>query len=211
MQYLVSCNTNEINGTIKLPASKSISNRALIISALSYNPYPIHNLSDSDDTRVLVEALNSNSNRFDIGHAGTAMRFLTAFLSKIVGEWEITGSERMKQRPIKILVDALAQLGAKIEYLETDGCPPLKIFGSHLKGKSIELDGSISSQYISALLMIAPTLENGLILKLKGEITSRSYIELTLKLMKQFGIQYQWQGNTITIPEQNYFPLDFYC
>ena len=209
MQYLVSCNTNEINGNIKLPASKSISNRALIISALSYNPYPIHNLSDSDDTRVLVEALNSNSNRFDIGHAGTAMRFLTAFLAKIVGEWEITGSERMKQRPIKILVDALAQLGAKIEYLETDGCPPLKIFGSHLKGKSIELDGSISSQYISALLMIAPTLENGLILKLKGEITSRSYIELTLKLMKQFGIQYQWQGNTITIPEQNYFPLDF--
>ena len=209
MQYLVSCNTNEINGNIKLPASKSISNRALIISALSYNPYPIHNLSDSDDTRVLVEALNSNSNRFDIGHAGTAMRFLTAFLAKIVGEWEITGSERMKQRPIKILVDALAQLGAKIEYLETDGCPPLKIFGSHLKGKSIELDGSISSQYISALLMIAPTLENGLILKLKGEITSRSYIELTLKLMKQFGIQYRWQGNTITIPEQNYFPLDF--
>ena len=209
MQYLVSCNTSEINGTVKLPASKSISNRALIISALSYNPYPIHNLSDSDDTRVLVEALNSNSNHFDIGHAGTAMRFLTAFLAKIVGEWEITGSERMKQRPIKILVDALNQLGAKIEYLENEGCPPLKIFGSHLKGKSIELDGSISSQYISALLMIAPTLENGLILNLKGEVTSRSYIELTLKLIEQFGIQYQWKENTITIPEQNYLPRDF--
>ncbi len=209
MHYLVSFNKNEIKGTIRLPASKSISNRALIISALSYNPYPIHNLSDSDDTRVLFEALNSNSNRFDIGHAGTAMRFLTAFLAKIVGEWEITGSERMKQRPIKILVDALNQLGAKIEYLENDGCPPLKIFGSHLKGKTIELDGSISSQYISALLMIAPTLENGLTLKLKGEITSRSYIELTLKLMKQFGIQYQWKGNSITIPEQNYLPQDF--
>ena len=209
MKYLVSCNTNEIEGSIQLPASKSISNRVLIISALSYNPFPVKNLSDSDDTRVLEKALTSNSNHFDIGHAGTAMRFLTAFLSKIVGEWEITGSERMKQRPIKILVDALKLLGANIEYLETKGCPPLKILGSHLRGQTLELDGSVSSQYISALLLIAPTLENGLTLKLKGEITSRSYIDLTLKLMNQFGIQSQWKENTITVPEQNYFPQDF--
>jgi 3-phosphoshikimate 1-carboxyvinyltransferase len=209
MQYLVSCNTNEIFGSIRLPASKSISNRVLIINALSYNPYPITNLSDSDDTRVLAAALHSNNRNFDVGHAGTAMRFLTAFLAKIVGEWEITGSERMKQRPIKILVDALNQLGANIKYLEREGCPPLKILGSHLKGQTLELDGSISSQYISALLMIAPTIENGLTLNLNGEITSRSYIELTLKLMEQFGIQYVWNGNTIIVPEQNYFPQDF--
>lgn len=209
MKYLVSAHNKTLNGNIHLPASKSISNRVLIINALCYSPYPVRNLSDSDDTRVLTEALFSNKNKFDIGHAGTAMRFLTAFLSKIVGEWEVTGSERMKQRPIKILTDALNQLGAKIEYLEKEGFPPLKIFGSHLKGKTLELEGSISSQYISALLMIAPTIENGLILKLKGDVTSRSYIELTLKLMARFGIRYDWSGNTITVPEQHYLPHEF--
>ncbi|WP_340111225.1 3-phosphoshikimate 1-carboxyvinyltransferase [Maribellus mangrovi] len=209
MIYKVSATHKNINGSICLPASKSISNRALIISALCYSPYPIRNLSDSDDTKVLEAALFSNSNKFDIGHAGTAMRFLTAFLAKIVGEWEITGSERMQQRPIKILVDALIQLGAKIEYLKDDGYPPLKIFGSHLKGQKLELDGSISSQYITALLLIAPTIEGGLTLELKGDITSRSYIKLTLELMAKFGIQYQWNGNTIVVPEQHYFPQDF--
>lgn len=209
MIYQISTNTKNISGTINLPSSKSISNRVLIITSLCFSPYPIRNLSDSDDTKVLFHALHSNNNKFDIGHAGTAMRFLTAFLAKIVGEWEVTGSERMKQRPIKILVDALNQLGAKIEYLEDEGCPPLKIYGSHLKGKTLELDGSVSSQYISALLMIAPTIEDGLTLKLTGNITSASYIELTLKLMQKFGIQYQWEGNEITVPEQNYFPHDF--
>ena len=211
MIYQVSTDIKEINGTINLPASKSISNRALIINALSYSPYPIQNLSDSDDTKVLTTALFSNSNKFDIGHAGTAMRFLTAFLAKIVGEWEITGSERMQQRPIAILVDALIQLGAQIEYLGNEGCPPLKILGSHLKGETIELDGSVSSQYISALLLIAPTIENGLTLKLKGNITSRSYIKLTLELMAKFGIQYRWYENEIYVPEQKYFALDFTC
>nr|WP_319997569.1 3-phosphoshikimate 1-carboxyvinyltransferase [uncultured Draconibacterium sp.] len=211
MIYQVSTDIKEINGTINLPASKSISNRALIINALSYSPYPIQNLSDSDDTKVLTTALFSNSNKFDIGHAGTAMRFLTAFLAKIVGEWEITGSERMQQRPIAILVDALIQLGAQIEYLGNEGCPPLKILGSHLKGQTIELDGSVSSQYISALLLIAPTIENGLTLKLKGNITSRSYIKLTLELMAKFGIQYRWDENEIYVPEQKYFALDFTC
>uniref|UniRef100_UPI003216B319 3-phosphoshikimate 1-carboxyvinyltransferase n=1 Tax=uncultured Draconibacterium sp. TaxID=1573823 RepID=UPI003216B319 len=211
MNYQVSANIKTISGSINLPSSKSISNRALIINALSYSPYPIHNLSDSDDTKVLEAALFSNNTKFDIGHAGTAMRFLTAFLAKIAGEWEITGSERMQQRPIAILVDALNQLGAKIEYLKTEGCPPLKIFGSHLKGQTIELDGSVSSQYISALLLIAPTVENGLTLKLKGNITSRSYIKLTLELMAKFGIQYQWIANEIFVPEQNYFARDFTC
>ncbi len=209
MNYQVSVQNKKIEGSINLPASKSISNRVLIINALCYNPYPVWNLSDSDDTRVLNEALFSNQNHFDIGHAGTAMRFLTAFLSKIAGEWVITGSERMKQRPIEILVDALNQLGARVEYIERKGYPPLKIYGSHLTGKTLELNGSISSQYISALLMIAPTIENGLTIKLTGEITSRSYIELTLKLMARFGIKSRWDGNSITVPEQDYFPGEF--
>lgn len=209
MIYEISIKNRIVNATINLPSSKSISNRALIINALSYNPYPLRNLSDSDDTVVLSTALNSNSNKFDIGHAGTAMRFLTAFLSKIVGEWEVTGSERMQQRPISILVDALKSLGAQIEYTKNEGFPPLKILGSHLTGKTLKLDGSISSQYITALLLIAPTVENGLTLKLTGDITSRSYIDLTLKLMAQFGIQYRWEGNEITVPEQNYFPREF--
>jgi 3-phosphoshikimate 1-carboxyvinyltransferase len=211
MIYQVSAGVNAINGSVNLPASKSISNRALIINALSYSPYPIRNLSDSDDTKVLEAALFSNGAKFDIGHAGTAMRFLTAFLAKIAGEWEITGSERMQQRPISILVNALNVLGAKIEYLKNEGCPPLKIFGSHLKGQTIELDGSVSSQYISALLLIAPTVENGLTLKLQGNITSKSYIKLTLELMAKFGIQYQWKDNEIFVAEQNYFARDFTC
>jgi 3-phosphoshikimate 1-carboxyvinyltransferase len=209
MKIQLSAGKNIIQGTVHLPASKSISNRALIINALNFSPYPLNNLSDSDDSKVLQQALFSNQNKFDIGHAGTAMRFLTAFLSKIVGEWEITGSQRMQQRPIAILVDALNSLGAQIQYLKNEGFPPLKILGSNLTGKTITLDGSVSSQYISALLLIAPTITNGLTLKLTGEITSRSYIELTLKLMAQFGIQYRWEGNEIHVPQQTYFPREF--
>ena len=209
MKYLVSKPNKTLSGSIILPGSKSVANRALIIHALSYSPYPIENLSESDDTRVMEQVFNSNANHFDIGHAGTAMRFLTAFLSQIVGEWTITGSDRMKQRPIGILVDALNKLGARIEYLENEGFPPLKIYGSHLKGCVLELDGSVSSQYISALLMIAPTIEDGLTLRLKNKITSRSYIEMTLKLMEQFGVQHVWKGNEIRIAEQNYKALSF--
>lgn len=204
MKYIVSKPEKTLKGSIVLPGSKSVANRALIIHALAYSPYPIENLSDSDDTRVMEKVFNSNTNYFDIGHAGTAMRFLTAFLAQIVGEWTITGSERMKQRPIGILVDALNKLGAGIEYLENEGFPPLKIFGSHLKGCVLELDGSVSSQYISALLMIAPTLEGGLTLRLKNKITSRPYIEMTLKLMEQFGVKSVWKGNEILIAEQSY-------
>ncbi|MFY9153848.1 MAG: 3-phosphoshikimate 1-carboxyvinyltransferase [Prolixibacteraceae bacterium] len=204
MKYLVSKSDKSLKGSIVLPSSKSIANRALIIHALSYSPYPVENLSDSDDVRVMSQVFNSNSNVFDIGHAGTAMRFLTAFLSQIVGEWTMTGSDRMKQRPIGILVDALNKLGAKIEYLENDGFPPLKIYGSHLKGCVLELDGSVSSQYISALLMIAPTIEDGLTLRLKNIIMSRPYIEMTLKLMEQFGVSHVWKGNEIRIAEQKY-------
>ena len=208
MQYKVTAPAT-VKGEIKLPSSKSISNRVLIINALSYSPFPVANLSDSDDTKVMQEVLYSNTNKFNIGHAGTAMRFLTAYLSKIVGEWELTGSLRMKERPIAILVDALHQLGARIEYIEKEGYPPLRIFGSHLKGSTIELDGSVSSQYITALLLIAPCLENGLTLSLKNKITSRSYIGLTLNLMAKFGIKHQWDGNKIRIEEQTYLPVDY--
>lgn len=209
MDYLVSKEDKTFKGVIKLPSSKSIANRALIINALSYSPYQIENLSDSDDTKVMEKVFNSNNNHFDIGHAGTAMRFLTAYLSQIVGEWVITGSDRMKQRPIGILVDALTKLGAKIEYIENEGFPPLRIFGSHLKGCVIELDGSVSSQYISALLMIAPTVEGGLILRLKNKIMSRPYIEMTLKLMEQFGVKHIWKANEIRISEQKYTARQF--
>jgi 3-phosphoshikimate 1-carboxyvinyltransferase len=200
---------SSIKGEIVLPTSKSISNRALIINALSYSSLPIKNLSDCDDAVVMNQVLQSNTNRFDIGHAGTAMRFLTAYLSKIVGEWHLTGSERMQQRPISILVDALRKMGAQIEYTGEEGYPPLKITGTALKGGVIELDGSISSQYISALLMIAPTVQGGLTLRLMNRITSRSYIEMTLHLMKKFGVKSHWNGNEIRVETQNYKPVPF--
>jgi len=209
MQYTITKEDKILKGEITLPSSKSISNRILIINSLSYSPYEIENLSDSDDTKVMEAVLNANTNHFDIGHAGTAMRFLTAFLSKIAGEWILTGSERMRQRPIGILVDALRKLGASIEYTEKEGFPPLKILGTSLKGGVLELDGSISSQYISALLMIAPTIPGGLTLKLLNQVTSKPYIELTLNLMKQFGIHHTWNGNEIRIDEQTYNPVKF--
>lgn len=209
MQYTISKADKLLKGEITLPSSKSISNRILIINSLSYSPYSIDNLSDSDDTKVLEAVLNANTNFFDIGHAGTAMRFLTAFLSKIAGEWTITGSERMQQRPIGILVDALRKLGASIEYTGNEGFPPLRILGTSLKGTIIELDGSISSQYISALLMIAPTITGGMTLKLLNHITSKPYIDLTLNLMHEFGIHHTWNGNEIRIDEQPYHPVKF--
>ncbi len=209
MQYNITKANKMLRGEINLPASKSISNRILIINALAYSPFLIENLSDSDDTRVMEEVLNSNTNTFDIGHAGTAMRFLTAFLSKIAGEWTITGSERMQNRPIGILVDALRMMGASIKYSGKEGFPPLKIFGTSLKGDVIEMDGSVSSQYISALLMIAPTIEGGMTLKLLNKITSKPYIDLTLQLMEEFGIHHTWIANEIKIEEQNYKPKKF--
>lgn len=206
---LLSVSSRNINFEINLPASKSISNRALILNALSYSTYDIENLSDSDDTLVMVEAFDSNSNYFDVGAAGTSMRFLTAFLAKTVGEWTITGSERMKNRPIKILVDALNSLGGKIEYLEKEGYPPLRIFGSALMGGEINLDGSISSQYISALMMIAPFMQNGLKIKLQGNIISKPYIQMTQKMMADFGVKADFKDNIIEIKPQIYTPVRY--
>jgi 3-phosphoshikimate 1-carboxyvinyltransferase len=204
MRYTIQIDKKNLSAKIDLPASKSISNRVMIIHALSYSPYRAANLSDSDDTRIMEQVMHSNCSQFDIGHAGTAMRFLTAFLSKIAGQWILTGSARMKQRPIGILVDALQKLGAKIEYLEKEGFPPLRIGGTHLKGGTLEMDGSVSSQYITALLLIAPTLDHGLTLKLLDPILSKPYIQLTLGLMSKYGITWHWEGNVIRVPEQNY-------
>ncbi len=191
-------------GKINLPASKSICNRALIINALSDSPYEISNLSNCDDTQAVVRVLNSNDNHFDIGAAGTAMRFLTAFLSKIAGEWTITGTERMKNRPIKILVEALNSLGANISYVEKEGFPPLKIKGSALLGGEITLDGSVSSQYVTALMMIAPLIKEGLTIHLKGYIASKSYIRMTIRIMEEFGVKALFDDKKITILPQEY-------
>lgn len=208
MKYQINA-PQKVTGEIKLPASKSISNRVLIINALSYSEHAVSNVADCDDTNVMLKALESDDCNFDIGAAGTSMRFLTAFLSKIVGEWTITGTERMKNRPIRILVDALNKLGAKIEYMEKEGYPPLRIFGSALQGGDLSLDGSVSSQYISALLMVAPTMENGLTLTLEGNVISKPYINLTLRLLEEFGIKSSWVGNTIKIKPQEFVPKAF--
>jgi 3-phosphoshikimate 1-carboxyvinyltransferase len=195
--------------SLQLPASKSISNRVLILNALSDSPHAIRNLSDSDDVHVMQAALNSNKSHFDIQAAGTAMRFLTAFLARKTGEWTITGTERMKNRPIKLLVDALNALGARIRYLEKDGFPPLHISGAPLTGGEIELSGEISSQYISALLMIAPLMEKGLALHLTGTPISLPYINLTIRLMEQFGAKVEWTGQTIRTYPGRYTPAPF--
>ena len=181
-----------INTTIDLPASKSISNRALVIHALSKGQTTPENLSDCDDTEVIMRALDSMPDIIDIKAAGTAMRFMTAYLAVTPGEHVLTGTERMKHRPIKVLVDALRQLGADIHYEETDGFPPLRITGRQLQGGHLEIEGSVSSQYISALLMIGPMLERGLELKLTGNIVSRPYIDLTLCTMRDFGAEVDW-------------------
>jgi 3-phosphoshikimate 1-carboxyvinyltransferase len=204
MKNVISGPSSAIQQSIDLPSSKSISNRMLIIRSLAGSGAALNNLSNSDDTRVLEKALEENSLLKDVGHAGTSMRFLTAYLSTQPGEFELTGSERMKQRPVGPLVDALKQLGANIEYLENKGCPPLRIVGGGLKGGSIEIDAGISSQFISALMMIGPVLEEGLTIILKGEVVSATYIHMTLSLMKRSGAEARFEGTQIHIPHGSY-------
>ncbi|HRN42657.1 MAG TPA: 3-phosphoshikimate 1-carboxyvinyltransferase, partial [Vicingus sp.] len=173
MNLSLSHTTKVVRGEITLPSSKSISNRALIIKALSGLPFEIENLSTANDTQILQQLLaDKNRTTFDVGHAGTAMRFLTAYLAIQQGEFILTGSERMQQRPIKILVDSLRTIGADITYLKNEGFPPLKIIGKTLSGGEITIDGSVSSQYISALMMIAPYIKNGLKINFEGQVAS---------------------------------------
>jgi 3-phosphoshikimate 1-carboxyvinyltransferase len=204
MNYFVNCILTKITGEIVLPASKSISNRLLIIKALANHSFDIKNLSESDDTNVMLESFRNQNLEINIGHAGTSMRFLTAYFAAIGQQKIITGSDRMKNRPIAELVEGLNQLGAEITYKGKNGYPPIQTSGNPLHGNHIHIDGSISSQFITALLLIAPCLPEGLIIDIKGEPASSSYITLTLQLMRSFGIKSTWDKNTITILPQQY-------
>lgn len=190
---------------ISLPPSKSIGNRLLLIQALSGSPQAPHNLSPCDDSIAMQQALTTTEGTIDIGAAGTAMRFLTAYFAGTPGTHTLTGIERMRQRPIGVLVDALRQLGADIVYEENEGYPPLRIRGRKLRGGELSMPGNISSQYISALLLLAPTLQQGLTLHLTGRVVSRTYIDLTLGLMCEQGAEAQWtDDHTLRVEPKPY-------
>ena len=200
-----------LDATVELPASKSISNRALIINALSGGTYLPDNLSDCDDTEVIIKALKEMPEEINIKAAGTAMRFMSAYLSVTSGTHVITGTERMKHRPIGVLVDALRMLGADIQYVGEEGFPPLRISGKKLEGGLLEIPGNVSSQYISALLMIGPSLKKGLTLRLTGSIISRPYIDLTLWTMREFGADADWTAaDTITVNPKPYLDRPYF-
>ncbi|HYG16969.1 MAG TPA: 3-phosphoshikimate 1-carboxyvinyltransferase [Bacteroidia bacterium] len=206
-----------LEGVPALPASKSIANRLLVINALSGNKIKINNLSNANDTVVLKEILNSKleirdpeqQTIVDCRDAGTVMRFLIGYFSIMPGKWLLKGTERMHQRPVKILVNKLKELGADIKYLEKDGFPPLLISGKSLKGGKLTIDASISSQYISALMMIGPYLEGGLELELTGKISSLPYIIMTAGIMEQCGVKVEINGNNIFIEEDEYSETEF--
>ena len=199
MNLEISNTKKHLSGTIKVTGSKSESNRLLILQAL-YPNLKISNLSNSDDTHYLRKALKSEDELVDIHHAGTAMRFLTAYFSSLEGrEVVLTGSKRMTERPVKLLVDALKQMGADISYENNDGSPPIRIKGKKLTANRVSLQANISSQYISALMLIAPSLPNGLEINLEGEITSSPYIKMTLEILQRAGIKGVFQGKTIKI------------
>lgn len=196
-----------IGGAVRLPASKSITNRILAISALAHTRAKISNVASCDDAGAMERVVGrlEEGGTIDIGAAGTAMRFATALLSVASGEYLLTGSERMRHRPIKPLVDALRSIGADIEYVGAEGFPPLHIKGRRLQGGTVEIDAGVSSQYISALLMVAPQLERGMLLTLRGKVVSRPYIDLTIGLMKQFGAEVGWTGaQTIEVKPRPY-------
>lgn len=207
MKVKITAPNKEIKSFMSLPASKSISNRALIIQALCNDKIKLKNISVSNDTQVLISALKNRSKSIiDIGAAGTAMRFLTAFLAITPGERILTGSSRMQQRPIYPLVDILRELGANIEYVNCEGYPPLKITGSKLISKPVRIAGNISSQYISAILMIAPYLNEEFNLDIEDRVLSQDYIWMTIKLMQKFGVDIQWHDNHIHLVKGEYKP-----
>ena len=211
MQALVHLPSN-LSGTVRVPASKSICNRVLVMSVLAAGRAGmarVRNLSDCDDTQVMLRALSSGEERADIGAAGTAMRFLTALYAATPGHHRLTGTERMLQRPIGVLVDALRQLGACVDYSGREGYPPLSIDGRRLAGGEVRLSAGVSSQYISALLMVGPAMERGLRLHLEGEIISRPYIDMTLGLMQAFGADAGWaDARTLVVRPQAYLGVE---
>ena len=210
MRYILNA-PDKIDAAVRLPASKSISNRALVMNALAGSKVMPDNLSDCDDTRVILDALRRMPETIDIGAAGTAMRLMTAYLAVTPGSHTLTGTERMKHRPIRALVDALRYIGADIAYEGEDGYPPLRINGRRLEGGRLEIPGDISSQYISALLMVGPVLERGLELRRTGEIISRPYIDRTLCRMRGFGADAEWTDvDTISVRPVPYGPRPFF-
>jgi len=196
--------------TIPLPSSKSESNRTLIIDALTEGENSITNLAEARDTQTMIRLLDKDPPIYDVLDAGTTMRFLTAFAAITNRQKVMTGTDRMCQRPIGILVDALREIGAEIHYLGNEGYPPLAINGfTEQKIQHVQIRGDVSSQYISALLMVAPLLPKGLTLELTGKVGSQTYIQMTLELMKQFGVDHSWEGNTITVASQEYQPTAY--
>jgi 3-phosphoshikimate 1-carboxyvinyltransferase len=198
LSYLRS-SSDQYNSVINISGSKSESNRFLILQKL-FPEIQLKNLSNSNDTLLLIDGLSSNNNEIDVGHAGTTMRFLTAYYSTMIGRLiNLKGSDRMHVRPIGVMVNALRDLGADIQYLNAEGFPPIKIKGTNLKGGRITMDAGISSQFISALMLIAPSLSNELTIDLTGEIASRSYIELTKGVLNKIGVDCRFEDNMISI------------
>jgi 3-phosphoshikimate 1-carboxyvinyltransferase len=203
--------TSVLKGTASLlPASKSISNRALIINALAGSKSSLHNLSDANDTQLMLRLVNSADSVIDVEDAGTTMRFLTAYFSITGQKKTMTGTDRMQERPIGILVNALRLLGAEIDYKEKDGYPPMEIKGfSRQKNDSVRIRGDVSSQFISALMMVSPILPHGLILELEGKVGSRPYIEMTASIMQHFGVTCDLYDDKVIIPVKPYHPAEF--
>jgi 3-phosphoshikimate 1-carboxyvinyltransferase len=211
LKTLVLNQTSSFTSTkIPLPASKSESNRALIIDALTNGENKLSNLAEARDTQTMIRLLKENPPVYDVLDAGTTMRFLTAYAAVTDQNKVLTGTARMCERPIGILVEALKELGADIHYMNVEGYPPLAVHGlkNQLKNR-VSVRGDVSSQYISALLMIAPVLPLGIELELQGKIGSRTYIEMTLELMRSFGVSYSWEGNVIKVEAQDYKPTKF--
>ena len=195
--------SQQLSGNCTITGSKSESNRLLILQAL-FPELELQNLSNSDDTQAMTRGLSSAQETIDIGHAGTTMRFLTSYFATTAGVKKIlTGSKRMQERPIKILVDALRAIGADIEYVNNEGYPPLRISGKKITVDSVELAANVSSQYITSLMLIAPNLPKGLTIRLVGEITSIPYINMTCSLLQKVGVQAKFEGQTIQV-----FPQD---
>lgn len=196
--------------TIPLPSSKSESNRVLIIDALTEGKNEISNLAEARDTQTMIRLLGKNPPVYDVLDAGTTMRFLTAYAAITNQNKVMTGTARMCQRPIGILVDALREIGAEIHYMNVEGYPPLAIHGlAEQTSDKVKIRGDVSSQYISAMLMIAPILPKGLEMELEGKVGSRTYIEMTLELMAKFGVNYSWEENIIKVAHQSYKPTEF--
>ena len=197
--FKISKKSKSIEGVLNISGSKSESNRLLILRAFT-SYFDINNISDSDDTNVMISAINSNQEEIDIGHAGTAMRFLTSYFSSINNSSVIlTGSKRMKERPISILVDALRELEVEISYIENEGYPPIKIKGKEINKKQVKLPANVSSQYITSLMMLGVSLQNGLVINLSTEITSLPYIEMTKKIIERIGGNVKLKSNQILI------------